>query len=110
MGLIPEQDHLTVTDAAFEAQRLKTWPGMAHFAGSGPALTTCRSCMLWNNCGADPGYYAPTSKHRGGIKPRSCGKYQQLMSGEIGPAIPHTAAACKYFVLNAEPPKITERR
>lgn len=109
MGLIPEQEHLTVTDPRFEEQRLKTWPGMAHFAGSGPAQKTCCECALWDNCGADPGYYSKTGKHRGGLKPRSCRKYKELMAGTIGPPVPHNASACQHFALNTSPPPFADK-
>lgn len=106
MPLIPDQEHLTVTDSAFEAQRLRTWPGMAHFAGTGPQFKTCRECSFWNNNGADPGYYAQGGKHKGTIKPRECARYTQLMAGAHGPAVPHGASACKHFVVDTEPPPI----
>ncbi len=109
MGLIPDQDHLTVTDPAFEMQRTRTWPGMAHFAGTGPKNKTCRECIYWSNCGADPGYYSRSGKHRGVIKPRSCAKYRTMMSNNIGPAVPHNALACKHFELDDTPPTITDR-
>lgn len=109
MGLIADQDHLTVTDPAFEVQRQKTWPGMAHFAGTGPLYATCRECVFWDNCGADPGYYAASGRKRGGIKPRSCRKYQTMMNGEQGPGVPHNSMACKHFARNDTPPSITYR-
>ncbi len=99
-------DHLTVIDPALDSARSRTVPGMAHWAGSGPKGKTCRQCLFWDNCGADPGYYAKTGKHHGSIKPRSCRKYQQMMNNIEGPAVPHTAAACKYFSPNDVSPQI----
>lgn len=110
MGLIADQSHLTVTDAEFETQRRRTWPGMAHFAGTGPKQTTCRECLRWGVPGDDPGYYARTGKHHGEVKPRPCSKYRELMNGSIGPAVPPTAGSCKYFELNREPPKLSDRK
>lgn len=109
MGLIQEQPNLTVLDQAFEDTRRRTWPGMGHFAGSGPQGKTCRECKSWTGCGHDYGYYAKGGKHGGSIKPRPCQKYQELMGGEVGPPVPHNAAVCKYFAENAAPPAITSR-
>ena len=100
---------LTIVDPKLERAEAETPHGMAHWAGSGPKGKSCRQCISWDNCGADPGYYAAGGKHRGALKPRSCRKYQELMAGEIGPAVPHNAAACKYFSENTAPPPITAR-
>lgn len=104
MGLIADQQNLTVLDSGFEQTRLQTWPGMAHFAGTGPNAKSCRQCNSWMGCGVEHGYYANGGKHKGGVKPRPCEKYQELMGGETGPAIPHDARACKYFSENPQPP------
>jgi hypothetical protein len=109
MGLIAEQSHLTVLDPDFEAKRNRTYPGMAHFAGTGPSGQVCRSCLFWTGCGVDSGYYAKNGKHGGQLKPRACARHRALMGGEIGPAIPHGASACKYFDESKTPPAITER-
>lgn len=109
MGLIAEQSHLTVLDPAFEAKRNRTYPGMAHFAGTGPAGSSCRLCLFWTGCGFEDGWYAKKGKHGGKLKPRSCAKHRELMQGDIGPAIPYDAAACKYFSESPAPPTITEK-
>lgn len=109
MGLIVEQPNLTVINPALESARRSTYPGMAHFAGSGPAGVTCRQCRDWTGCGQESGYYAKKGKHGGVLKPRPCGTYRALMGGEIGPAVPHDARACKYFIETPTPPSLTER-
>lgn len=106
MGLIPEQSNLTVIDPALEAKRRQTYPGMAHFAGSGPTGKTCRGCLEWTGCGEQTGYYSKNGRHGGGLKPRPCAKYKSLMDS-IGPGVPHTAPACKYFNENQSPPSLT---
>ncbi len=105
MGIIPEQSHLTNPNPKLEEQRRKTWPGMAHFAGTGPEFKTCRECSEWTGCGLQDGYYATNGVHGGAIKPRACEKYRTLMSG-IGEAVPGNAAACKYFDQAVSPPPI----
>ncbi|WP_315749581.1 MULTISPECIES: hypothetical protein [unclassified Bradyrhizobium] len=70
-----------------------THPGMAHFAGSGPALKTCRDCRFWEH---DHDYYSRRSKHHGRIRPARCRKFRQL-TNEVGAPIPDDAAACRHF-------------
>lgn len=109
MGLVPDQDHLTVVNPQFEASRGVTYAGMAHFAGSGPAGMSCRLCAHWTGCGVDTGYRSKNGKYGGVLKPRACGKYQQLMGGAVGGSIPHDARACKYFETAVTPPPIVDR-
>lgn len=104
MGLIQDQPSLTVLNPDLEDKRRRTWPGMAHWAGTGPTGKTCRMCNSWTGCGVESGYYANGGKHKGAVKPRPCEKYQELMAGETGPAIPHETQACKYFSENPLPP------
>lgn len=106
MGLIAQQGHLTVTDPALETKRAQTFPGMAHFARSGPEGKTCRHCLSWTGCGGETGYYAKKGIYGGQLKPRSCVRYRTMMQDEIGPGVPHTAPACKYFSENTSPPAI----
>ncbi len=109
MGLIADQSHLTVIDPALEAKRQQTYPGMAHFARSGPDGKTCRQCEFWTGCGGESGYYARNGRHGGGLKPRSCVRYREMMDG-IGPGVPHNAQACKYFAESKMPPTLTDKR
>lgn len=104
----PIQDHLT--SSPVDALARKTHPGMAHFAGTGPAMTTCRQCIFWDGCG-DMGAqrFAKRGMGGGGLKPRACAKYRSMLNGEIGPRVPPDASACKYFEENPKAPPMFER-
>lgn len=82
-------EHMTEQTVEMRAGR-KTYPGMAHFAGTGPAGMTCRLCRWWEN---DQG-----NRWLGGgtLKAARCAKYTALLD-QKGKTIPHDAAACKYF-------------
>jgi hypothetical protein len=60
-------------------------PGMAHFRGSGPSDTTCRTCMFHRYMRDD------LPKLYGG-----CQKYFAL-TGRHGPTVSGTNASCKYY-------------
>jgi len=92
-------DHLTGAPADQLARQ--TYPGMAHFAATGPRGKTCRECIFWNHGPHD--YRAKNGKYRGLIEPARCKKYQQLTTFE-GDKIPDEAAACRYFDQNETPP------
>jgi hypothetical protein len=109
MGLIQSQLPLTELNPGLEMKRRVTFPGMAHFARTGPHLKTCRECALWTGCGIEHGYYAKGGKNRGSLKPRPCVKYKELMLGEVGPGVPHDAPACKYFLEETQPPSISSK-
>jgi hypothetical protein len=98
------ESHYTQPDKALQEKRKRTWPGMAHFGGSGPLGKTCRECALWTGCGQQAGYYAKDGEHGGRIKPRPCEKYRSLMGGDVGPGVPEDAGACRYFVASDDPP------
>lgn len=99
--------HLTRPDKDLADKANATDPGMAHFAGTGPAGKTCRECLQWTGCGAS-GYYSKTGGKGGAIKPRACAKFRDLMRGQVGPAVGHWLRACKYFELNETPPPVTQ--
>lgn len=83
----PSDGHLT--KGAMESEARQTYPGMAHFAGTGPDGMTCRECLH---------YAIGVELKAGGRKPGSCGKYPRLAEGRTGlTKIPPNAAACKYF-------------
>lgn len=93
------QDHLTPSPVDTLARQ--SYSGMAHFAGTGPHLKTCRECLFWDH---QPfSYRSKNGKYSGQIKPACCKKYQQITS-QIGDAVPDEAAACKYFDENPTPP------
>jgi hypothetical protein len=75
--------HMTVVDAELTAAAGRTYPGMAHFAGSGPFGETCGKCA----------HYGTSGK----AKKQPCRKFTQMMNGVIGNQIPPGAQACKYF-------------
>jgi hypothetical protein len=93
-GLTPHLTGARPIDTLAEA----TYPGQAHWAGTGPRGRTCRECMLWN-VGDGRGDYADF----GGIKPRRCAKFQ-ILTMRRGQPIPHYAPACRHFEINPDPP------
>jgi len=60
-----------------------TFPGMAHFAGSGPKGKKCADCQNWDCLSRPPG---------------RCLAFGRLMH-KAGPPVPPLAEACKYFEL-----------
>lgn len=62
----------------------KTYVGMAHFAGTGPAGKTCRTCT----------HFAPAFKGRS--RNRVCHRFKEL-TGKWGDSIPAKALACKHY-------------
>lgn len=101
MSLFKEsiQDHLTA--APIDVLARASYPGMAHFAGTGPRGSTCRECIFFDHGPHD--YRSKNGKHRGLIEPAKCKKYQQITM-QAGAKIPDDAAACKYFDANPTPP------
>lgn len=89
---------------AFEQQVRNTHPGMAHFAGTGPAGLTCRQCTHW--CIGALDWYAAGGKHGGSVKPMRCRAFTKFTMGQEGAKVPHDAAACKHFAPNDNPPSI----
>ena len=72
-----------------EACRLSP-PGMAYFAGTGPAGAICKECSFFQYDAATP------------YTPMRCAKYVAMMktAGQNRPAVfrvPPSTAACKYF-------------
>jgi hypothetical protein len=70
----------------------KTYPGMAHWAGSGPFGATCGEC-------AHLGYWRQYRNERGEIvrtaHSAGCARFHQLTHGH-GPAVPPQAEACRH--------------
>jgi hypothetical protein len=101
MSLFKEslQDHLTA--APVDTLARASFPGMAHFAATGPHGKTCRECAFFAHGPHD--YRAKNGKHRGLIEPATCKKYQQITL-RAGAKVPDDAAACKYFDQNEAPP------
>lgn len=78
-----------------------THAGQAHFAGTGPAHTTCRECVFFSWVGTG-GWTSVNGKHAGAPKPACCAKFRDLTGGQGG-KVPHDAAACKYFQREPHP-------
>jgi hypothetical protein len=97
--------HLTIIDREFEDVRRRTFAGQASWATS--ADVTCRLCEHWHGCGGETGRYASPNGKGGLLKPRRCGKYQTLMNGKLGPAVPHDARACQFFRPAEKPPAVS---
>jgi hypothetical protein len=76
-----------LTNGPADELAVSAFPGMAHFAGSGPQGQTCRGCLL----------YEPSSRTRG---PGRCSQFKR-MTGRTGAAFPGDAAACRYFAARA---------
>lgn len=91
-----------LTPAPFDQMARQSFPGMAHFAGTGPHGSTCRECIFWAHGEHD--YRSKNGKYHGLILPASCNKYRRLTQN-IGDKIPDDARACKYFEANANPPE-----
>lgn len=69
-----------------QAKRLvDSVPGMAYFAGTGPAGKICRGCAFWQDLSED-GKWAR----------ERCAKYRDL-THRVGEKIPGGTKACKYF-------------
>ena len=93
------QDHLT--EAPVDQLARASYPGMAHFAGTGPRGKTCRECTFWAHGPHD--YRAKNGKYRGAIEPAVCKKYKQITLQE-GSRVPDEAMACRWFEQNENPP------
>ena len=72
---------------------LRSRPGMAHFAATGPFGATCGDCRFL-------GYW---KQHRNGSdeiirtsRAKGCGEFHRL-TGRHGAALPEHTEACKYF-------------
>src|SRR5262249_35011830 len=87
----PIQAHLT--GAPFDRIARDTYPGQAHFAGTGPKFKTCRECAFWDH---KQDYHSKRGKFGGLIKPARCRKFRTL-TNHVGDKIPDDAGACKHF-------------
>ena len=104
--LTPEQQ-TRIFDSRTEVGIRTTPPGMAFWAGSGPAGKTCRECIHWQ---AD-GYYAGGNRaFNQGLKPGICRKARAMTMGKAQPPVRYINSACKYFEPNPNPPTIAKAR
>ena len=88
-----------LTDSKTSLNQAITAPGMAHFAGSGPAGKFCGDCAFrgYHRIRQEQKYNPKTdqwvdSAYRYG----GCAKFKQL-TGRNGPEIDNRLHACKYF-------------
>jgi hypothetical protein len=82
--------NLTVVNPELDRLVKQTSPGMAHWAGTGPANTTCEQCRFF-------GYEAPVRNGHGTKNhPTSCRRFFQLMKQHGRPLRPSTPS-CRHF-------------
>lgn len=87
-------------ETKFDELRSVTYPGQAHWGGSGPKRKTCRECVHWGEPKREFAYFSDGS----GLKPQKCGRYF-AMTGTWGAGVPHEAKACRDFLEAKDPPK-----
>jgi hypothetical protein len=78
--------------------RASAVPGMAHFAGSGPAGKHCGDCEFLRYWRQRPGQWDHTLSEvsQRTYKASGCAKFKEL-TGKHGPTVSGTNKACKYF-------------
>lgn len=82
MGLLKIDSNLTGGDDPARVLAMRTYAGMAFFAGTGPQGERCGGCANWQGSG---------HKHN------PCAQYQRMMQSQVGPKVPYDAGACKFF-------------
>jgi len=89
------ESHLTKGYGDALARQINsTVPGMAHWAGSGPADADCSQCKFFG--------YAQSMRNAAGeiitskFRKTACGKFHEL-TGKHGPDIRGSAKACRHF-------------
>jgi hypothetical protein len=87
------KNSIFLTRAPCDGMARETYPGMAHFAGTGPKSATCRQCEHWDH---GHSYYARRGKFGGLIKPARCRKFRALTNADGG-RVPGDSAACRHF-------------
>lgn len=75
------------SDDTMAGKAVKSYAGMAHFAGTGPQFESCQRCRFWIK---PP--LKPNSKNR------VCEEFHRI-TRNWGDPIPSGASACKYFQL-----------
>jgi hypothetical protein len=82
--------NLTAPNIELEKAEQRTVPGMAFWAGTGPAKATCGKC-------ANYGYYYEDSRNDRKHRAHGCALYWKQMKKHGERSIPESTAACKYF-------------
>jgi hypothetical protein len=86
--------HLTAIDPELDRLVKQTLPGMAHWAGTGPADTTCGGCKHY-------GYASVVRDAQGNVlhtvhKEKRCGRYWELMHRH-GAELPPSTPSCRQY-------------
>jgi len=82
--------NLTAPNLELEKAEQRTPPGMAFWAGTGPAFMTCGKCSNY-------GYWYENSKGDRRNRTKGCALYWKQMHKHAERSIPENTAACKYF-------------
>lgn len=91
-------------DERFSRLQADTYPGMAHWGGTGPANKRCMECRYFKASGSNQGYLST-----GELASGRCGKYSEMMTNPFGkkklrgPTFPYFALACRYFEESKNP-------
>lgn len=93
--------HMTTPQGAAQAAlEAAAVPGMAHWAGSGPAGETCRGCTHW-------GAYVPHKRDEVGLlRNRQCQKFKRMAGGVAGAGVPAPTMACRHFEPGTDVPEL----
>lgn len=86
---------------------LRTKPGQAHIAGTGPDGATCRECAKWHNRSEGDADEVDDYRYRGegkGILYLQPAKCNHRIMGKADKRVPHDAGACRLFVASENPP------
>ncbi len=96
---------LTSVNPKHDEMVAKTPVGMAFWAGTGPAHTTCRTCLFYTFSG-----YKSARGNKGGIlKLGKCKEYIRLTNVDSH-KIPYETPSCKSYQDNPTPPAIIDPR
>ncbi len=97
--------HLTSVNPKQDAMVAKTPVGMAFWSGTGPELTTCRTCIFYTFAG-----YKSARGNKGGmLKSGPCKEFVRLTNVDTH-KIPHETQSCKFYKENKTPPTIIDSR
>lgn len=81
----------------------KTYPGMAHFAGTGPERAFCRTCVFWKSATGSHEYGSGTFPT---LRDHPCQKFRQLSGKVTNCRVPSHAEACRHYQASPNPPPI----
>lgn len=89
---------MTIINPELEKAEARTAPGMAHWAGTGPAGATCGKCAFYG--------YAYVDKYGDARRKQSaCGMFfKMMMQKQHGDSLDPQQIGCKYFERAAPAP------